>query len=68
MRSLRILIENGLVLAGPELEPRPGAAVAVENGEIVAVGAPPPGWTPEERLDAAEKVVMPGLINAHTHA
>ena len=65
---MRILIENGLVLAGPELTPQPGAAVAVEDGVIRQVGALPEDWIPETRVDATDKVVLPGLINAHTHA
>ncbi|NLG84795.1 MAG: amidohydrolase [Firmicutes bacterium] len=44
------------------------ADVAVEDGIIAAVGSPPAGWTPDERIEAAGKIVMPGLVNAHTHA
>lgn len=65
---MRTLIEHGLVLCTPDLEPRPGAAVAVENGVIRYVGAIPVDWTPDERVDAAGKLIMPGLINTHTHA
>ncbi|MGE5529951.1 MAG: amidohydrolase [Patescibacteria group bacterium] len=65
---MKTLIEHGLVLCGPELEPYPGAAVAVENGVILHVGTIPPGWTPNERIDAGGRIVIPGLVNAHTHA
>lgn len=65
---MRLLIENGLVLAGEDLSPLSGAAVAVEDGAIAHVGEVPADWRPDERLDAADKAVLPGLINTHTHA
>src|SRR5690606_4942957 len=51
---------------------RPGlhdAAVVIDDGKISAVGpatqvSPPPG---AEVLDAGEKTVIPGLIDAHVH-
>ncbi|MGQ9779711.1 MAG: amidohydrolase [Bacillota bacterium] len=68
MTKMRLLFEHGLVLAGPELVPLHEAAVAVEDGTIVAVGSPPADWRPEARIDAAGKIIMPGLVNTHTHA
>ena len=62
----RLLVEGGEVLAGP------GRAserldVLVQDGRIERVGAQldVPADTP--RLDASELIVMPGLINVHTH-
>lgn len=49
----------------------PDGAVAVKDGKIRWVGpADEAGllFEPENTLDAAGGVVMPGLINAHTHA
>jgi 5-methylthioadenosine/S-adenosylhomocysteine deaminase len=48
----------------------PGA-VALKDAEIVAVG--PPGeirrrYTPDQVLDYPQGLILPGLINAHTHA
>jgi 5-methylthioadenosine/S-adenosylhomocysteine deaminase len=44
--------------------------VAIENGIIKGIG--PTGWAgdwqPDQIIDAAGKVLMPGLVNAHTHA
>lgn len=47
-----------------------GGDIAIENGNIKGIG--PSGWsgewTPDQIIDATGKVVMPGLVNAHTHA
>jgi 5-methylthioadenosine/S-adenosylhomocysteine deaminase len=45
----------------------PGS-VAVSGGEILAVGAIDSRFEPRETLDCQGRVVMPGLVNAHTHA
>ena len=46
-------------------------AVAVDDGRIVAVGPRAEfgsKYRSREKLDGAGKVVMPGLVNGHTHA
>ncbi|MGE5345479.1 MAG: amidohydrolase family protein [Acidithiobacillales bacterium] len=48
----------------------PGA-VAVLDGKIVAVGSPDDllsRFRPKERISRLSSVVMPGLVNTHTHA
>jgi len=48
----------------------PGA-VAIRNGAIVAVGPPSSLsslYSPKQRISRPHSVVMPGLINTHTHA
>lgn len=45
--------------------------VAVEDGRIAAVGpagSTPAEWRPDEVVDARGAVVIPGLVNAHTHS
>ena len=44
-------------------------AIAVQDGEIVAVGTREDieGHDAAETIDASGKLVMPGLVNAHTH-
>lgn len=47
------------------------AALAVDNGKISAVGNRElllSEFAPEKRLDLGRAMVLPGLINAHTHA
>jgi len=49
-----------LPIAGPPIE---GGSVTIEDGRIVAVEpTPPPGAT-----NLGRRVLMPGLVNAHTH-
>ncbi|MGA9397712.1 MAG: amidohydrolase family protein [Anaerolineaceae bacterium] len=48
---------------------RPGA-IAIKDGRIVAVGEQKvleKKHTPKESIDCKGRVVMPGLVNAHTH-
>lgn len=71
--TARLLIEGGWVLAGDDDGPfdvLENAVVAVEGERIVHVGPAsglPAGWEPTRRIDARHKVVLPGLVNAHTH-
>ncbi|HKD99414.1 MAG TPA: imidazolonepropionase [Planctomycetota bacterium] len=47
-----------------------GGAVAIDGGRIVAVGAEPElraRYAPRATLDARGGVVIPGLVDAHTH-
>jgi 5-methylthioadenosine/S-adenosylhomocysteine deaminase len=41
--------------------------VAIAGDAIVAVGSSPLAYDAAERIDCGGRVVMPGLINAHTH-
>lgn len=62
----RMLITGARVLT-PEATEAPLASILVEDGRIAAVL--PPGEGPEdaERHDASGRLVIPGLVNAHTH-
>lgn len=42
--------------------------VAIRDGRIVAVGSGSPDLPAAEVLEARGRAVMPGLVNAHTHA
>lgn len=43
-------------------------AIAIHSGAILAVGDEGLDCDPKETIDCAGRVVMPGLVNAHTHA
>jgi 5-methylthioadenosine/S-adenosylhomocysteine deaminase len=67
---ISLSIEGGTVLtsdpARPILDP---GHVLVEGSRISAVGAgpPPSGCNPAQTIDARDKLVIPGFVNAHTH-
>jgi len=64
-----ILIKNGTVVTlGDELKVLPNYSVLIENDKIKKIA--PDGEiteTAEKTIDAKNKVVMPGFINAHMH-
>ena len=51
-------------MAGPPFE---GGVVLISDGRIEAAGRDVRVPESAERLDAAGKVVLPGLVDAHTH-
>ena len=59
-----ILNAGTLVTMNDEHEVRQECHVVVEDGEIVAVED---GYAPDADVDAREEVVIPGLVNCHTH-
>jgi guanine deaminase len=65
----RLLITQGLVLPSAH-EPARLADVLIEGGRIQALGAPGAfaGVTVARTLDASDRLLIPGLVNAHTHA
>jgi len=57
-------IEGGHVLAPDFTVREANVLVDREAGEVIEVG---PDVTADETLDATNALVMPGLVNAHTH-
>jgi 5-methylthioadenosine/S-adenosylhomocysteine deaminase len=45
-----------------------GVDIAIEDSRIVAVGAPPADFAPDERIDAREHIALPAFFNAHSHS
>ncbi|MFH9688091.1 dihydropyrimidinase [Streptomyces sp. NPDC017413] len=61
----RTLITGGLVItAADEVH----AEVLIEHGRVVALAAPgTQEWTADRVIDASQKYVVPGGVDAHTH-
>jgi 5-methylthioadenosine/S-adenosylhomocysteine deaminase len=71
-RQISLIVTNGIVVTmdgtGRVLTP---GAVAIDGRDIVAVGTPQAiaaAYRSAQTIDAGGDVVMPGLINTHTHA
>lgn len=64
-----IVIKNPLVII-----PEGGADIIVqkdiyiEGEHIAAIGGKPEGFVEEKTIDGTDRLVIPGLINAHTHS
>jgi 5-methylthioadenosine/S-adenosylhomocysteine deaminase len=64
-----VLLTNAHVLTMDErFTVHPSGAIAIDAGEILAVGNVETHYDAAERIDCGGRVVMPGLVNAHTHA
>lgn len=65
-----LVIENALLFDGFEPDLREDTSVLIEDGLIkeIAEGAISTGSAELRRIDAAGRVMMPGLIDAHFHA
>ncbi len=61
-----ILIKNVTAVLPDGVEK--GVSICIEGDKIAAVGAVPAGFAAERVIDGAGKLLIPGLINAHTHA
>ncbi len=66
--AVKILLKNGTILtmAGSEPEIIEGD-LGIEDESIAYVGDTPGDFIPDKIIDASKKIIMPGLVNAHTH-
>jgi 5-methylthioadenosine/S-adenosylhomocysteine deaminase len=63
-----LLLTNATVLTmDPRFTLHRSSAVAITGDSIVAVGPDARAYTATETIDCTGRVVMPGLVNAHTH-
>jgi 5-methylthioadenosine/S-adenosylhomocysteine deaminase len=63
-----LLLTNATILTMDErFTVHRGSAVAVAGDAIAAVGPDAEALEARERIDCGGRVVMPGLVNAHTH-
>lgn len=64
-----LLLTNALVLTMDErFTQYTGGAVAITADRLAAVGPAAAGYAAREIVDCGGRVLMPGLVNAHTHA
>ena len=72
MDRVDILIKNGLIVTiDKDMQIIEDGAVAIKNGNIVDVGLTKEidlKYNSDKTINASSKIVMPGLINAHTHS
>ncbi len=67
-KDMDILFENAKVITMDEDAPYlENAYVAVEGAKIKYIGIKKPEGDAKRRINASGKVLMPGLINTHTH-
>lgn len=64
-----IVLRNGTLIDGTGGEPLPGAAIAIEDGNIVTVGRSADVAVPKDArvIDVDGHTIMPGLTDAHVH-
>ena len=71
-REASIIVTNGTVVTmNPSRQVIQNGAVAIDGTDIVAIGPTAEvtsRFRARERLDATGQIVLPGLINTHTHA
>ena len=71
-RPISLVVTNAIVVTmAPESRVLNPGAVAIDGRDIVAVDTPDAiarVFEGRESIDAAGQVVMPGLVNTHTHA
>ena len=63
-----LLLTDGVVLTmDPQVSVHRPGAVAVTGDSIVAVGPGALAYDAVETINCGGRVIMPGLVNAHTH-
>ncbi len=64
MSAEPFVVSGGLVMVAGEPGARP-ADIVITGDTITAIV--PPGTVPGPRVDATDRLIIPGLVNAHTH-
>jgi 5-methylthioadenosine/S-adenosylhomocysteine deaminase len=71
IHTITLLIKNGLIITlDPERRVITNGAVVFNEDQIVAIGKTSDlekEYGSDEVIDASRKIIMPGLVNAHSH-
>jgi 5-methylthioadenosine/S-adenosylhomocysteine deaminase len=65
MHADQVIVAGGIVMVGGETSAR-AADILLEGDSIVAIVAPGTAQAPRS-IDATGRLIIPGLVNAHTH-
>ncbi len=71
MESVDYLISGEVLISSPDVDPIPRGAVAIRGDTIVAAGPLSElvrRFVAQRTIDRPAGLILPGLINAHTHA
>lgn len=64
-----IILKNILaVLPNEDRDEVRETSIYIENDRITAIGDKPEGFTEDKVIDGKDKLVIPGLVNCHTHS
>lgn len=65
---MQTLIKNATVVPISTKKVLYNCSIAIKGSKIVAIGNTDPNFKADKIIDATNKLVIPGLINSHTHA
>ena len=66
-----VIVAGAVLTMDPAFKVYSESAIVIKDGVILDIGAVPDvdaSWAPAERVERKNSVVMPGLVNTHTHA
>lgn len=64
-----IVLKNiSAILPNGEKDDVKETSIYIEGGKIVAIGDAPSGFAEDKIIDGTDKLVIPGLVNCHTHS
>ena len=64
-----IVIKNALVIVPDgENDIIKETSLYIEGDKITGIGQEPAGFSEDKVIDGTDKLVMPGLVNCHTHS